>query len=55
MRLFEEAKKTNQDVVFDEVVDILKIADSNEESAKKMISEMNNKPEMNTDMSQFQT
>lgn len=35
MRLFEDAKKTNQDVVFEDVVEILKNTGSNEEAAKK--------------------
>lgn len=41
MRLFEDAKKTNQDVVFEDVVEILKNSGSNEEAAKKQISETN--------------
>jgi len=41
MRLFEDAKKTNPDVVFEDVVEILKNAGSNEEAAKKYISEVN--------------
>jgi len=41
MRLFEDAKKSNGDVVFEDVVEILKNAGSNEATAKKLISEMN--------------
>ena len=53
MRLFEDAKKSNGDVVFEDVVEILKNAGSNEATAKKLISEMNNEPDFSTSMDRY--